>query len=963
MQIFLLNSDTFKRSFLGGEGHLELASDQDIWLSLLATGGRFLPTVSRVADVKFALREGKSFHFGKAGGFKLNVGGQASHQIQLIWPGDADRILDDLGLADAMTEDDVCLRLNLQASADAGATADFPTGPISLGFGIQAGGNVGYEYLKVYSSELTAKTILEDLFAGVRLPQQIETLDDLPGKGEAIVMQYGGYLKLSSALNWGYKLKGSRSIEFNELALDLNYALKAVAALTIGYSLAGNFSIEAKKGASDGWVRFIVRKNRQSQLSLAADFSLDEKHTLKGLPQTSDQFLSAIIGTDAKSFIDYFQKTRKYASLDTLENALTPSLKQFVHNWSQKLIGQSLSDHTLDEFLEAARKASDIYQNADQRILDLYQNYLDRIPALSRILEALTAVSNPMELIIDDEDDDMAEEKAGWWEMIQLVWGANVYPLLLDKDEFQRFSDFAKRARSFIEEDATRPVRELISGMAEFLPLDGLFKELGKIGSADELKNTVDLRLQDLAGRLIGRSFDEIRKNEWDSALKSLKSGLDRVEVFKNHWYEKIQESVNGKFRFDLHLAWSRAKQNDQLIDIELDLAHPEGAKLSRLAASGDFSAILSGFNASYIRINNGVFTHSITTSTHLSINVMGYGFESLRQLTQSVEETIEETSGGLLHVYASETALKRRRSSGRKFRETVECNLLLRAIGESLPQATDGSQSWLLQTLRDMSIQYDLLQTDEQTQPDELMRYLEMAEFLGMMPGNSRSAFVTDLERQFPAGFGNVSVKYQIRYDDAAIRKVFETFDGPRTQQLARLTLRQVIASKYIGLKQTNWLARVGFAYLAPELHETYDREGSTGLQKFKSVTLPSWYTGGSPTDVGLSNTDIAMLRTLCNIEKSYSKRLVKLGQMLSGAINDGMPVQLKKLKEEAKQFVEMLDQLDKWRENAFFATLDKLIAELSGGAALRQSAMILEITPPGGKKVTKVLMPQGPV
>ncbi len=958
MQIFLLNSDTFKRSFLGGDGHLELASDQDIWLSLLATGGRFLPTIDRVADVKFALRDERAFRFGKSGGFNLEAGGGATHQIQLIWPGEDDQML--TGLAESMSDDSVCLRLHLQAAADVGATAGFPTGPISQSFGIQAGGSVGYDYFRIYSSDLTAKAILDDLFAGMRLPQQIETPEDLPGKGEAIILQYGGYLKLSAALNWGYKLKGTRSIEFNDLALNLSHDLKAMASLTIGYSLAGDFRLETRSGSSDGWVRLIVRKNRDSQFNLAADFSIDQSRRLKGLPRSADEFLTALIGADAGSFLEYFQKARKYESLDDLEKALTPSFKQFVHKWSQQLIGKTLNNQTFDEFIEEARKASKLYQDLDQRVIDLYRNYLDRIPALQKVLEALTAITNPTELLLDDETDESAEEKAGWWEVIQLVWGANVHPLLLEEEEFRRFSEFAKRARAFIEDDAIRPVRDLIAGISEFLPLDRLFGELDKIGSADELRQTADLRLQELAGRLIGSAFDTIRKNGWEKAFREMKSGLDRIEEFKNTWYGKMQESVNGKFRFDLHLAWSRARHDEELIDVELDLTSSEGRELARQATSGDFSDVLAGFNSRCIRINRGVFTHQVTTGAHLSLSVMGYGYESLRQLTQRVEETIEQTDDGLLRIYASETVLNSRKSSGRKFRETVECNLLLRAIGERVSRQGDDSESRMLESLRDLSVQYDFLETDERTRPEELTRYLEMAEFLGILDGTARSAFTADLIRQFPAGFGNVSVKYQIRYDDRAIRKVFENFREDEMQSLAQLTLREIIASKYLGMKQTSWLARVGFAYLAPAIHETFEREGAPALTRFKSVTLPSWHTGGAPSTVQLSRTDIAMLQTLCGIEKTYGKRIVRLGKILNEAIDRGKPVPLGKLKEEAKKFVEMLDKLDEWRENAFFATLDKLIAEFSGGATARKSAMILEITPPGGKKVTRVLMPQ---
>ena len=106
----------------------------------------------------------------------------------------------------------------------------------------------------------------------------------------------------------------------------------------------------------------------------------------------------------------------------------------------------------------------------------------------------------------------------------------------------------------------------------------------------------------------------------------------------------------------------------------------------------------------------------------------------------------------------------------------------------------------------------------------------------------------------------------------------------------------------------------------------------------------------------------DIEFLITLCNIEKSYADRLVKLDQVLDRALKEKKPIPLDELKDAARKFVEMADDLDDWRENAFFAIFDKIVeAALKKNPqakAARESAMVLEITADGKNKVTKVLM-----
>ena len=61
--------------------------------------------------------------------------------------------------------------------------------------------------------------------------------------------------------------------------------------------------------------------------------------------------------------------------------------------------------------------------------------------------------------------------------------------------------------------------------------------------------------------------------------------------------------------------------------------------------------------------------------------------------------------------------------------------------------------------------------------------------------------------------------------------------------------------------------------------------------------------------------------------------------------------------LESALKKFVGMSDDLGKFRQNAFFAIFDRLVAEGSGGRAPRNSSLILEITAIGKQKVTKVL------
>ena len=313
----------------------------------------------------------------------------------------------------------------------------------------------------------------------------------------------------------------------------------------------------------------------------------------------------------------------------------------------------------------------------------------------------------------------------------------------------------------------------------------------------------------------------------------------------------------------------------------------------------------------------------------------MGWDYDCLKQLTQNVEHAIEAVNGGLLHVYATETSIKQRRAKGRKFKEVVESNFLLRAVGETFqpesdsPNAVDSAtRRYLLQTLKNLTAQYELFESDERASVEELKHYLDLAEFLGLFGEKGREAFVESLRKQFPGGLGKVKINYIVRYNNAALRAALGAVSGDELRDMARQTMRHLIGAKFAGMKHTDWMAPVGFAYLSPSVYEVYDKGGFTALRQSNIVvTLPGWFTRGAPREVSLRREYAERLITLYSIEDRYVDRLVKLDEVLDRALKEKKPIPLDELKEAALKFVEMAGEVDEWRENAFFAIFDKIV------------------------------------
>ncbi|MDQ3130706.1 MAG: hypothetical protein M3Q99_08090 [Acidobacteriota bacterium] len=955
-----INANTFKKSFLDGDGNFEISTDQDGWKSLYEAGKPFSKDVDSLAEIKFSIGTSKDLKFGESDKLALKVGfnSEAAGLIDLIWAADESDLIKKYQLESFLTADKLYMALVFNAKADGKVKGKFPTGPLTANFGIGAGGYVGYTRLVPYQKTKTVKEIMTDLFAETRLPQKINKKDEIPKEGEVVILSYGGYLNLSAGVHWGYSLTGTRSFDVKDLHLAANYNLKLVAEAKIGYRLAGDFSIEVRRGNTADWARFVVRKKRRSEFNFAADVGFTGKFELDGLPESADDFLAALFGTKAKTFLDYFAKAEKFSSLEELEKAVGKIAKQYLQKLSDNLIGKALSNGTLQEFLAAVKKVTDFYKTIDERVINLYEDFLGKIPQLNKILDDILKLQKFENL------SKLTDAKT--WEIIKKLSGEKFYNLLLEQDEFEKFLKFIQTAKDFVNDGVNEEIRNFIADLKEEFPLDGLFKELEKFNTPAKLKTLADEKLQGLVEKLLGKAFDEL--GNFKDASEQINAALKQITKFKEKWYEKITASTKQSFNFNLNYAYSQANESDALIDVEINLSNAAGQSLADSAAVGDFAEILRQYDSSIVRINpNTVLTQKLTKSAHLQVNVLGWGYERLVELLQKVEHAIETEAGGLIHVFTIETQLEQlsKKTKRKKLLEEVQSNFLLRAVGATFQPSGDGNapfdeatNKYVIATLKNMAVKYELLYRDTETKPEELRLYLDLAELLGLIP--SRERMVRELQSQFPDGLGEVSVEYIVRYDDQTVRNAF-TLSGDELKNWARRTIRQLIAAKYTGMREIDWLARVGFAYSSQNLADIYYNEGFTAvLAKAKAVSLPAWFTGGVQLPaLPLTEANRQLIVTLYNIERSYVERLNKLDILIDKCLKEGVPVPVDDLAKASRDFVGMADDLEDFgRENSFFIAFDKLTQAGSNGKWRRESAMVLTVKPNEKETVVKYLM-----
>src|SRR5678816_1895711 len=130
-----MNLKTFKKSFLEGDGSLELTSDQDVWKAVFDGGKGFDRTMDQVADARVSIKTGNNIKLGGRETLKIALSGSAEvvHQIQLIWD---DSIVPAGTRRDLSPDKDhVLIRVLFHGKADASAKGSVPQGPLKATFG------------------------------------------------------------------------------------------------------------------------------------------------------------------------------------------------------------------------------------------------------------------------------------------------------------------------------------------------------------------------------------------------------------------------------------------------------------------------------------------------------------------------------------------------------------------------------------------------------------------------------------------------------------------------------------------------------------------------------------------------------------------------------------------------------------------------------------------------------------
>jgi hypothetical protein len=231
----------------------------------------------------------------------------------------------------------------------------------------------------------------------------------------------------------------------------------------------------------------------------------------------------------------------------------------------------------------------------------------------------------------------------------------------------------------------------------------------------------------------------------------------------------------------------------------------------------------------------------------------------------------------------------------------------------------------------------------------------MSLGRLLGLVP----DGLIPELEAQFGKRLGKVKASYAVRFDHKAVHDAFVALTGNELDSAVRNTARSLVAASFVRKKSLD-LAAVGVAYRHGQGLLEKNRDNRLDKEPL-SVTMPGWLIGGAGAKVTIDHHGVGMavLRTLFNIEDSLAKRTVALDALVDDARMKQRAVAVSELEEAVEEVLSRGADMDRMgAPNTFFGIFDALVRIGGLGKAHRESALVLEITPPGGQTVTKFFM-----
>jgi hypothetical protein len=939
-----------KFSFLnGGSGSV------DIDVQTLPLDKPLDPNAGALFSAKFNVQGSPAFSFGPAADLKVNISANTTASLTPFFSENQQLTNHGLGKFFDANPHKLIVALDIAAKAAAGADLTFKYSSLSANASLEAGADGEYFYSRAYDTSKLLLDIVTDLVSSIRPPSSVaEPLQP----GEVIYLEYGGYLNFGLGVSAGYEMKGSHSIALGNLLLSESYSLSLLGKLALAARVAGNFSIQLRAGDADpSWIHVSVQKKHSSEFSFAADVKVGLTDESQNLPGSAQDFLGAILGVNAKNWLNFAQQILDSNTPDKLKNSLDSLAEHFVSQFVDKSF-DALSQTDFKRIIDTANNVVQSYQKLDTTAINIFDKFFkDGEPAIINALQQLRHLASLDQLAQKYTDSSLIkfiEELTGGDPLSWILDEADIKDPAgdsLTKPILDIFNGRVEDALSLLQDDAHSLIKKYITFAKTQFGLDSFFNRLGGITTFDGLKQKADAVLNSFIERIIGRTIDGFDKG----ALGKILDRLQKINKFENDLFAQIKQALNQTTTLALHAEYSRAAESDILLEIEINPATAKGIAVLRDSCRGNFTGVLAAPITQDYRILGGVLLDQLTKSSKLTFNIAGwhtnFHYSSVETILTETQQRIVPGDNGVVTVFTSLSV--KATEDIEKGHQELHGTFLLSALGRSsLRQGSldPKTERYIVDTLEGMSASYDLLLKDQKAEQNRVRDLLQLAQDLKLTEAVPEKVLPL-LEKEKTGSkedFGSVSAEYHVRFADEAVKQFFLTNIDPN---MIRQTMRKVTLASSIG----TGLEDLAWAYFTDAVFQAREQDPvnfiNVAVSKPFDVADSPFPSIKSPGTVTIPRLQLFTLRDFYNHEDDLVNAIQRLHQMTS------QPVSPKAFVDAMGDFAGSFGFIAAGqRTNAIFSVFDKLLAFVPTAGQVRASS--LQLTSAINEPRTKVFL-----
>ncbi len=921
-----------------------------------------------IVKTSFAIKEGNQSNFGggNKGSIKLDFDAKTDVTLAPICHNNAQAAPDldkEFHVSAGLDDQHVAMTLDVGGSADLSVAGSFKYGALGVGAELDANGDGRYVCARPYPANDSLQTILDDFFKNLALPG---TLKQAPDAGALYSLEMGGSLKLAVNASAGYSIKGTKALDILNLKLSESYGLSVLGKLSMAGQIAGQFSVQVRAGAQPGWANVQVFRKSTRDLQFAADLQIGVTSDLSGLPQTGQEFLGALLGVNAKNWLNLVDNVITQAGGITSGADLKSKLDSLAGNFVSKFVGKEIGTIAANtpEFTNLLTRLKNVvnsYQNLGNTAVTLFDRYFD--VATGKADDLLSALQNiaALQSLSDFGKNVQGGIQPVLWNVFQQLTGGDPLTAILE-NPLQAVQTKVDKTLSLLKDQANSDIRDFISLAKSKFGLDPIFNEIAKFDSVANLQQQASDAAKGLISRVIGKAFQDIPAGDLQKLLNLAKQISNKTAAFWQHFNDALKAASSQAFTLELNAAWQKSSETQALIDVDINLNDARGVPLIQAAGVGDFSTILADYNPQVVVLNKGSLTHNLKSSSGVKINIVGwhfnYQYQNSYQVLTEADQQIRPTAGGRLNVFTTidMQAQQNQMRKTTKAEETLKTNFTLQFMAIT-NNVIDGSQydakhkEYLIDVITGYDAAYDMSFTNTNTTPQQLQNALAFAKVVGLDSAGATVVGLAPVLQLDKNSYGEIDGEYRVMFTPDAIQNLFS--DQAIDEATVRSILKPIVLADFIGLQG---ISSIGWMYVNDDVKTLYWNQlynfvqaGSilsnaniVAVSPIAGVPIPQ-----DPTEVFDTSTNIAnrfATSILFQAERGLFQAFSQLQKLVLAGRNH-QPVNTNDFTNAVNNFGNVLNLIAgiTQGQNTTFAVMDGLIRLANPGTQVRVAALAL--------------------